>query len=1199
MVPKMLAIETWWVWGDTETGTRPAPDRGGPPRPASTPVRFKEPAVPGSPYQRLIHWGIRSADTQPPFMKPPLLVAAKLARPRVGRILSRHRLLEALDTGVRSHPVTLVRAGAGYGKTTLLASYADSYEEGVVWYSLGSEDADAGVFLWHLLGALQLQSRRYGRSLRTVLLEAESARGYGNAAAAFLNDLSRIKKPLLVVLDDFHLVSDSVPVIRFLSAVLENMDTPVRFVIASRSEPPLPLSRLRARRQLAEIDSGDLAFSRDELRTLLEDIYDRKLSEQTVDLVSRTTEGWVTAVQLVMALDSGRSGIELPTALRGATRAGSAIHDYLAEEILSLQGEEDRRWMLTTSIFEEMEPEMLSEVLGGEDSETRIDRLVRKSLIQPFDIPQGRIYRYHALLRDFLLRRFRAEVPAERRRELHRAAAREFVARDNLVSAARQLALSGDSAELARFLRDHSLRMLDQGHYQALLSWFEELPSSLLDDEPWLRLRLGDVRHFLGDWPGAELEYERAQTGFQTREESLGESWAILGLLRIWNLRGDSERVVHEGHKVLESLQRLKGKRPTDILIRLHQVVSGAHFYQGQYADALALLGRLERLIRGNPDRQAALWNNRGVVWASQGSYQKAARAFERGLERPGARRSPRSSLHLCNLALLLNEMGDTERAQMLFREAMERAQLYQNRSQMVSCQIGLAHLYYRMGSTEKCLDLIRDTETTNADLKIPLVESDTLALRARILCDNGQYGAARTALTQALASYGASGRDANWLSYRIQAAVVDLRAGRIKEAYRALMDLHPLALDLEALFPRTTLLFHLGEAEQRLGMEGAMDHLADALAMGREFGYDAFFRDQLRRSFDPFQFMLVHGEGAEYIRDLAIGAGPAMEADMLRLIGDPQLPAASARAVLAMLAEIGGPTSHARLDESAWKEEPGLRTAILEALREIALRHPDIQPRIEAEAGGLHLRTLGRMSVSTPAGEVPRNRWKSQRALSIFVYLALRRGRGITKDRLIELFWPGKTAAAGERNIHPTLTYMRNALKDAVDGPLLNVIDGVYELHPNVSVTVDARRFENAVNEAKTLKAPREKLAALQQALAMYRGDFLADSYEPWVEDLRAGFAGTYENALEQTALLYSELENHEKALDTYQKLLQRNPFREEIHTRLMMCYHYMGDRRSLKQQYQSLRRILREELEVEPLPETASLYETLMVST
>jgi LuxR family maltose regulon positive regulatory protein len=312
-------------------------------------------------------------------MTPLPVIEAKLARPRLPKILKRRRLTDRLLPGAPAPPVTLICAGAGYGKTTLLASLAESPVHDTLWYSLGEEDADLAVFLSHLAALLRRRGRRFGRALTATLEEGQiDPRNSAAAAGAFLNDLSRIRDPCCLVLDDFHLVAGNRELIRFLGVVLENNKSPVRIIIAYRTDPPLPLGRLRARRMILELGPADLAFTPDELRALLSEVYGREPSEEELDQVARFTEGWVTAVQLALEVDQRGSRGDLITALGRATRSGSALVDYLAEEVLRLQPEEDRLWMLRTSRFEELETQFLSEVLSDATVDDRLRSFSRR-----------------------------------------------------------------------------------------------------------------------------------------------------------------------------------------------------------------------------------------------------------------------------------------------------------------------------------------------------------------------------------------------------------------------------------------------------------------------------------------------------------------------------------------------------------------------------------------------------------------------------------------------------------------------------------------------------------------------------------------------------------------------------------------------------------------------------------------------------
>lgn len=1126
--------------------------------------------------------------------RPSIIVEARLARPRLPRVLKRQRLIRQLKSGLAEHPVVLICAGAGYGKTTLLASLLDHAPVTTLWYSLGEEDAEFAVFLTHLTTALRRENSRYGRATTAFLREGPlPPRAGATAAGAFLNDLSRVRESVVIVLDDFHLVAESPEIIRFLSIVLENNRTPVRFVLATRAEPPLPLGRLRARRQILELGPTELAFTSDEYRLLFSEVYGQAIGESELRQIIEFTAGWVAPLQLVLRGSRGELAGRLDDALAESRRSHSHLHDYLAAEIVDRESLEVRRFLLLTARLHELDAGMLQSILPDLDVEALLHRLRRRNLVQAFEGAAGSVYRYHALLREFLERLAVGELEPGATDNFHVAVARLFQARGDLASAARHLALCRDSTGLAGLLETAALTLLNGGHYLSLCGWLESLPAALRTARPQLGLRLGDARYFLGQWPAAEIEYRAALEAFRTVDDVIGEAWATLGLARIWNLTGQAEDAARECRSVVERLATRPAPAPadTELAIRLRQALSAAHFYLGRYGEALTALDQIESLAAGNSDRLAAIWNNRAVIHASRGDYPAAARAFEKGLRFPGARVSPRAPLHLTNLALLLNELGDAERARPLFDEALNAARRSENRSQILTALLGQAHLAQRLGDSTHCLELIQEVERLNEGPNLPLIRADAQALRARLLTEAGQYAPARAAIEGAIETHGATAGDANALLYRAQAAAIDLAAGATEAAHAELTVLQEDSRSLEALFPRAQILFYLGEAARRLERPEAIPRLVEALSLGRRLGYDSFFLAEWRRNAAPFEDLLRAGEATADLRRLCSRAGQALEGLVLPLVGAPELPEASALTLLQALEESGGPESYRRLAASGWVEAPALRKRVRRCLDALEERYPELQAEPCAVAG-LYLQTLGAVALRGPAGDLPLGAWKSQRALSIFIYLALHGGRGAAKERLMELFWPGGQSRRAEQNFHPTISYARRALRDVTGGPVFVVKNGIYQLDSELNLAVDARLFEARLAEARAEVDRTAKLRHLEGALALYQGDFLESRYEAWTEEIRTHLARRYDEALSDAGALYFRNGQVEKALFYYRIAAGRNPLSEEPHVRIMECAHRLGDRQSIRDCHEALRSRLQSELGVEPLPETTRRY-------
>ena len=293
---------------------------------------------------------------------PDVLLATKLhvPRPRPG-FVPRPRLAGALDEGL-ARRLILVCAPAGSGKTTLLADWAASGNRPVAWLSLDAADNDP-VRLWrHVVAALD--RARPGIAERVgPLLGPPAPPSFEGLVTALINDLAAQAGDgeVLLVLDDYHLI-DAQPVHVSLGFLLEHLPPGLHLVLASRADPPLPLARLRAGGQLAELRAADLRFTADEAAALLRESAGADLPAAAVAALAARTEGWVAGLQLAaLSLRGQADPAGFVAAFSGSHRY---VLDYLAEEVLDRQHEELRTFLLETSLLERLSGGLCDAVTG-------------------------------------------------------------------------------------------------------------------------------------------------------------------------------------------------------------------------------------------------------------------------------------------------------------------------------------------------------------------------------------------------------------------------------------------------------------------------------------------------------------------------------------------------------------------------------------------------------------------------------------------------------------------------------------------------------------------------------------------------------------------------------------------------------------------------------------------------------------------
>ena len=417
------------------------------------------------------------------------LLATKLHMPgpRRGQVL-RPRLTARLDEGL-ARGLVLASAPAGYGKTVLLADWARHGEHPVAWLSLDAGDNDPARFWHHAVAALD--RARPGTAERVApLLGPPAPSSFQGLVTALINDLAGEKA--LLVLDDYHLISAR-QVHESLAFLVEHRPAGICVVLASRSDPPLPLARLRARNQLTEIRAAELRFTPAEAGELLQHAASA-LPDASVAALAARTEGWAAGLQLAaLSLRGQDDAAAFVAAFTGSHRY---VLDYLAEEVLEGQDEQLRRFLLETSVLERLSGPLCDAVTGRAGSQALLEQAERAGLfVIPLDEVRG-WWRYHHLFADLLRARLQQEQPG-RLAQLHRNAAAWCQEHGLADEAIGHTAAAGEMLWAARIIEQHfDLVHRIRGEAATIDRWLSVLPADVVRSRP--RLLLAQA-HVAGD----------------------------------------------------------------------------------------------------------------------------------------------------------------------------------------------------------------------------------------------------------------------------------------------------------------------------------------------------------------------------------------------------------------------------------------------------------------------------------------------------------------------------------------------------------------------------------------------------------------------------------------------------------------------------------------------------------------------------
>ncbi len=358
--------------------------------------------------------------------KLPALRPNLVARPRLI-----NRLNEGLSLGRR---LTLVAAPAGFGKTTLIGEWVETVDWPVAWLSIDEEVNDPATFLSYLVAALQQVNDRLGSEVLT-LLQSPQAIPEQDLVAALINDLSGLEAELLLVLDDYHLVSSFV-IHDMLSFLLENQPAGFHIVVGTREDPPLPLARLRARGQISEIRERSLRFTPEEAAAFLNETMKLGLSAESVAALELRTEGWAAGLQLAaLAIQEERDKERAQAFIAAFAGDDRYVIDYLMVEVLQRQPEEIRHFLRQTAVLDKLTAPLCEALLGHDkqisntssqpastSSQAMLEHLDQANLfVIPLD-HRRQWYRYHRLFAEAL----RSSLSPEEQKMLHQRAAKWY-----------------------------------------------------------------------------------------------------------------------------------------------------------------------------------------------------------------------------------------------------------------------------------------------------------------------------------------------------------------------------------------------------------------------------------------------------------------------------------------------------------------------------------------------------------------------------------------------------------------------------------------------------------------------------------------------------------------------------------------------------------------------------------------------------
>jgi LuxR family maltose regulon positive regulatory protein len=831
------------------------------------------------------------------------LLATKLYIPPPCPILVfRPRLAATLSKAMTSR-LTLVSAPAGYGKTTLVSSWLHETNIPSAWLSLDEADNDPIRFLQYLIAALQKILPSVQPDLLSVLQE-KGPSPFNTLLNIIINEIAGCATPFILVLDDFHVIQAQ-PVLEMITYLLEHGSPQMHLVLLSRTDPPLPLPRLRVRYQLVDIRADQLRFTRDEIAYFLIEVMGLKLSLDDIAAMEARTEGWIAGLQLAAVSMLGVN--DAHGFVSAFTGSHYYIMDYLTEEVFKSVPERVSLFLLQTSILERMcgalceivvEPGIIKQT----DGQAMLEDLERMNLfLIPLD-DERRWYRYHHLFAEVLNRHLERLYPSQSA-ELNRRASQWYSQNGIIPEAIQHSLAAGDTDRATQLIEQNGVPLLIRGEVTTLLNWIESVePHS--HAHPWLYIFKAWAFALTGHLDRVEGMLRTADE-LISRLEPTQEVRIMQGAMAAArafraNLQGEALVAADFARQALGCLPDI------DLVSRSLRTVSYALL-----GDASSLSGNLEeaqqayleaaRIGQAAGDVHLVIVNNSNLasILIELGALRQAARVYNDTLRiatRPDGQKSIIAGRVYGELSQVSYEWNLLEDAFQFAQQCLTLCRQWGNMDLQAVGYIMLARLEYLRPHPEKFQNAMQAAEQMlNGFDLAPKYSVWVRSALARLSIAQGNLEKASHLIRQS-GSHPGSMNGAADISYLQEPIVL------------VMVRLHIAKGEYNGALALSQRLLQKAEAEKRLGrvieilvlqslafqgkrdIDQALSVLKKALSLARPEGYTRVFLDEGEPMAKLLYQAKVHRMDQEYASELlsALGKAPGTEAQPTQRLIEP-----------------------------------------------------------------------------------------------------------------------------------------------------------------------------------------------------------------------------------------------------------------------------------------------------------------------
>jgi DNA-binding SARP family transcriptional activator len=1058
--------------------------------------------------------------------------------------LARDRLLEWLAAKAHSR-VLLILADAGYGKTTLLADFSRRTRLRTLWYRLDDDDRDWVTFISHLVAAGKEHDPDFA-PLTAAMLTDTSTDGPSRDAVTdtFVIELSAITgQGAVLILDDFHLVDDSTDVRTIVRELVVHGPERLSIAFASRRSPSVPIARLRASGEVAELGTDDLRFDPSETARLFSETYGRELEPDVLADVAARTEGWAASLQLVHAALRDRSPSEIRRFIRSLSGADRELYDYLAEEVVGDLPDDLQQFLMRTSILQVVTPDLAAVVSGFDSAEvTRLTSVAERMTLLSRTSRGSRGQRFHPLVREFLEARLRSSMSEADVAHLHMRVA-DAASEHDWRTAAHHYREAGEHASVAETIASALPDIIGGGQQVAAAEAIELLP-------PDVRL------------PSLALVDSRVQMQHRQVGDAIALSRSVLEQANLGTPESDfallnlASSYIHKGI-TSESIPvaRLLGDTTADEQLRLIARGTALLISASRAGDLNLFKDHLREMAEAQRNRYPHFF---GVT--------------------------------ALNLAIVAIAQDDPESASRLATEAIDALESTSSRIELSAAYTARASALAMLAINDGAMAAL-ETALDTDDLEASMERADL----ADSYLDPDNAGAYLNRLIEAAGA----GDDINALTFAAQQQALYLARRRQSaaagEAVAALSRRTPPTLIASPTLSACVEAYVAAAAAS-----------PDALRLAQK-AREAAVAQNATRWIRVADLLVSHASAAEAFNRTVAAVGRTapwnvtfvadLIVDRLDDLGDEAWDAvvsaatrhpARWRSVLRRKTEDPGEVSAraaSLLDRIGDKADIG-------RLRELARRHRRSPVASDLGRGlarrlaeKVYIEDLGAVSITIGTRSLSGSTTR-RKVLGLLCFLLTKPAMTSPRDQVLDAIWPDLDPVDALNSLNQTVYFLRRVFEEKY----VDDLSPGYVHHESDLIWLDQALVASRSNECRAMIKSFPNSPSADQVTTLvdrYQGRFALDfEYEEWASPYRDWLHAAYLEIVERAVVSDLESGHFARGISVARRVLDVDPNAENVELSLLRLYRASGAHAAAAEQYSHYASTLREQVGIEPPP-------------